>query len=158
MAKPEQSSPQRNDPTGDTDALASLRDRIDEVDRTLLVALNERAKLVLEVGRIKEETGASVYEEARERRIPLELQEVDVLLGGRGVPRVGMLAQELVVGHRGVLTQRLLPGTADAAGGEERENERRGKQPGVGRCKACDGTILLDGSRLLPHRPPGRRA
>ena len=76
MAKPEQSNPRESDaPSDASDALESLRDRIDEVDTALLGALNERAKLVLEVGRIKEATGASVYEEARERRIVAALVE-----------------------------------------------------------------------------------
>jgi len=47
--------------------LARLRVEIDRIDRTLLDALNERARRVQEVGRIKEEAGLEVYSAARER-------------------------------------------------------------------------------------------
>jgi chorismate mutase/prephenate dehydratase len=56
-------------PDSSRESLDALRVRIDRVDREILAQLNERAKLVQEVGRVKEATGASVYEEARERRI-----------------------------------------------------------------------------------------
>ncbi|MGE4608812.1 MAG: prephenate dehydratase [Myxococcota bacterium] len=57
--------------------LDGLRSQIDEVDRALLERLNQRAKLVMEVGRIKESSGASVYEEAREQRIVKGLIEIN---------------------------------------------------------------------------------
>jgi chorismate mutase/prephenate dehydratase len=74
MAEPEQSNPE----SGASDAgseLARLRERIDEVDRAILEQLNRRAKWVLEVGRFKQSQGASVYEEAREKRIVSSLIE-----------------------------------------------------------------------------------
>jgi len=74
MAKPEQS----NSESGASDAgseLARLRERIDAEDRAILERLNERAKWVLEVGRLKQSRGASVYEEAREKRIVSSLVE-----------------------------------------------------------------------------------
>ena len=48
-------------------ALARLRAEIDRIDRALLDALNERARRVQEVGRIKAEAGLEVYSAARER-------------------------------------------------------------------------------------------
>jgi chorismate mutase/prephenate dehydratase len=57
--------------------LDDLRVKIDEVDRSLLEYLNRRANLVLEVGRVKESSGASVYEEAREKRIVKGLVELN---------------------------------------------------------------------------------
>jgi chorismate mutase/prephenate dehydratase len=54
--------------------LERLRTAIDAVDRELLAALNERARLVQQVGRLKHGSGAPVYEPSRERRI------VDALL------------------------------------------------------------------------------
>jgi len=74
MAEPEQS----NSETGASDAdseLARLREQIDAVDRAILEQLNQRAKWVLEVGRLKQSRGASVYEEAREKRIVSGLVE-----------------------------------------------------------------------------------
>ena len=49
--------------------LGALRERIDAVDREILARLNERAELVLAVGRAKKSTGTSVYQPAREREI-----------------------------------------------------------------------------------------
>jgi chorismate mutase/prephenate dehydratase len=49
--------------------LEELRARIDAVDRAILEALNERARWVQEVGRLKGRTGAPVFEASRERDI-----------------------------------------------------------------------------------------
>ena len=49
------------------DVLGRLRAEIDTVDRAVLERLNERARLVEEIGRIKRGRGAPVYEAARER-------------------------------------------------------------------------------------------
>ncbi len=67
MPQPSTSSP----PPPDAGAaeLERLRASIDAVDRDLLASLNERARLVQWVGRIKREAGAAVYEPSRERRI-----------------------------------------------------------------------------------------
>ena len=74
MAKAEKSNPESgaSDPGSE---LARLREQIDAVDRAILERLNERAKWVLEVGRLKQSRGASVYEEAREKRIVSSLVE-----------------------------------------------------------------------------------
>jgi len=68
MAEPEQSNSESGASDADSE-LARLREQIDAVDRAILERLNERAKWVLEVGRLKQSRGASVYEEAREKRI-----------------------------------------------------------------------------------------
>ncbi len=46
-----------------------LRERVDEVDRELIRALNERARLVQEIMAIKAEAGAPVYDPRREEEI-----------------------------------------------------------------------------------------
>jgi len=46
-----------------------LRARIDAIDDAILARLNERAELVVQVGRAKQESGGAVYEPTRERRI-----------------------------------------------------------------------------------------
>jgi chorismate mutase/prephenate dehydratase len=74
MAEPSKSS--LGDEAADND-LDALRLQIDAVDRALLEQLNRRASLVLEVGRVKESSGASVYEEAREQRIVKGLVEIN---------------------------------------------------------------------------------
>jgi chorismate mutase/prephenate dehydratase len=49
--------------------LAGLRERVDAVDRAILEKLNERARLVQAIGRVKVATGSPEYEPARERQI-----------------------------------------------------------------------------------------
>ena len=46
-----------------------LRERVDEVDRELIRALNERARLVQEIMVLKTEAGAPVYDPRREEDI-----------------------------------------------------------------------------------------
>jgi chorismate mutase / prephenate dehydratase len=61
--------------TPDPDAaLAPLRDAIDEVDRAILDRLNERARLVQQVGEHKRAAGAPVYQAARERDLVAALE------------------------------------------------------------------------------------
>jgi chorismate mutase/prephenate dehydratase len=55
-------------------ALAALRSAIDRVDREILGCLNERARLVQEVGATKRVAGAAVYQAARERDLALALE------------------------------------------------------------------------------------
>jgi chorismate mutase len=46
-----------------------LRERVDEVDRELIWALNERARIVQEIMALKAEAGAPVYDPKREEEI-----------------------------------------------------------------------------------------
>jgi len=46
-----------------------LRERVDEVDRTLIEALSERARIVQEIMVLKTEAGAPVYDPRREEEI-----------------------------------------------------------------------------------------
>ena len=46
-----------------------LRDRVDEVDKDLVRALNERARVVQEIMAMKAEAGAPVYDPKREEEI-----------------------------------------------------------------------------------------
>jgi chorismate mutase len=48
------------------EALAKYRDAIDAIDRGLVGVLNERTKMVEEIGRIKEAMNLPVYEPKRE--------------------------------------------------------------------------------------------
>jgi chorismate mutase/prephenate dehydratase len=53
--------------------LAELRDRVDAVDRAILEKLNERARIVQSIGRVKAATGSPEYEPGRERQIVEQL-------------------------------------------------------------------------------------
>lgn len=50
-------------------SLAGHRDGIDEVDRRILQLLNERTKIVEEIGRIKREQAMAIYEPKREDQV-----------------------------------------------------------------------------------------
>lgn len=50
-------------------ALAEYRDQIDEVDRNLVRLLNERTRIVEQLGRVKSELAMPVYEPKREDQV-----------------------------------------------------------------------------------------
>ncbi|MBI1786068.1 MAG: chorismate mutase [Acidobacteria bacterium] len=50
-------------------ALADCRERIDSVDRRILALLNERTRIVEEIGRIKQERSLPIYEPKREDEV-----------------------------------------------------------------------------------------
>jgi chorismate mutase len=54
-----------------------LRERVDEVDRELIRALNERARIVQEIMAIKIEAGAPVYDPRREEEILQRVVEMN---------------------------------------------------------------------------------
>ena len=62
--------------------LDDLRRDIDRVDEVLVRLLNERARCVCEIGRLKKEQGASIYEPQREAAVMAHIKEVNAMLGG----------------------------------------------------------------------------
>jgi chorismate mutase-like protein len=50
-------------------ALEEFRSRIDAVDRSILLLLNERTKVVEEIGRIKQKAHLPIYEPRREDQV-----------------------------------------------------------------------------------------
>lgn len=57
--------------------LSALRSRIDEVDRALLDAVNERLRIVDELWRLKGELGVAAVDPERERQIVEALAETN---------------------------------------------------------------------------------
>ena len=51
------------------EALDDCRDRIDELDRRILELLNERTRVVEEIGRVKQALGMPIYEPKREDEV-----------------------------------------------------------------------------------------
>jgi chorismate mutase-like protein len=49
--------------------LEDLRRDIDRVDEVIVRLLNERARVVCEIGRLKKETGEPIYQPAREKNV-----------------------------------------------------------------------------------------
>jgi chorismate mutase/prephenate dehydratase len=54
---------------GPADPLAELRRQIDAIDEQLVKLLNDRARVVVEVGRLKHATGGAIYAPDREKRV-----------------------------------------------------------------------------------------
>jgi chorismate mutase len=54
-----------------------LRERVDEVDRELIEALSERARIVQEIMALKSEAGAPVYDPRREEEILQKIVEIN---------------------------------------------------------------------------------
>ena len=50
-------------------SIEQLRSRINKIDDELLALLNERAKVVIEIGRLKKENGGQIYSPDREREV-----------------------------------------------------------------------------------------
>ena len=57
--------------------LLELRQKIDKVDLELLNALNQRAKLVMEVGKIKQKEKIEVLDRGREAELMKRLSELN---------------------------------------------------------------------------------
>ncbi|MGE5190541.1 MAG: chorismate mutase [Gemmatimonadota bacterium] len=56
-------------------AIDGIRKRIDLLDDVLLRIFNERARLALEIGHLKKESGMPVFDPAREKRIFARMKE-----------------------------------------------------------------------------------
>jgi chorismate mutase len=56
-------------------ALTDCRDRINAIDRRLLALLNERTRIVEQIGRIKQECKMPIYEPKREEEVLRNIAE-----------------------------------------------------------------------------------
>src|ERR1700690_4309452 len=54
---------------GEDKTLDGLRARIDDCDRQIVALLNERAKIVVDIGKIKQASGEPVYSPDREKAV-----------------------------------------------------------------------------------------
>ena len=57
--------------------LDELREDIDRVDEVLVRLLNERARVAVEIGRVKQEQGIDVYQPEREKQVLAHAEEVN---------------------------------------------------------------------------------
>ncbi|MHC4499943.1 MAG: chorismate mutase, partial [Planctomycetota bacterium] len=58
-------------------SLDELRNRIDEVDHQLVELLNERARVVVEIGKLKSKTGGQIYAPDREKQVLEEITKAN---------------------------------------------------------------------------------
>jgi chorismate mutase/prephenate dehydratase len=76
--------------------LEALRARIDELDRRLVELLNERARVVVEIGRIKRASGAPIYAPDREAEVLRRVTRANQ--GPLSDAAVGAIYRELMSG------------------------------------------------------------
>jgi chorismate mutase-like protein len=75
--------------------LDELREDIDRVDEVLVRLLNERARCVCEIGRLKKETGVEVYQPDREKTVLTRVREV-ATEGPLGPEAIGRLFERII--------------------------------------------------------------
>ena len=66
-----------------TDPLAGLRQQIDELDHRLVELLNARARIVVDIGKIKHQAGTPVYAPDREKIVLERIRKANPMWAGR---------------------------------------------------------------------------
>jgi chorismate mutase / prephenate dehydratase len=79
-------------------SVSSVRAKIDRLDRELVSLINQRAKLALQIGRLKDSAGQSVYDPAREEEILAKVQ--GMAKGPLPASCVRAVFRELISGSR----------------------------------------------------------
>jgi len=94
--------------------LDELRKDIDRVDEVLVRLLNERARCVCEVGRLKKEQGIEIYQPDREKDVLRHVREI-AGEGPLGADAVGRLFERIIDEARR-LERRVIHGEATEEG------------------------------------------
>jgi len=66
----------------DNEPLSSLREKIDELDRRIVELINARARIVVDIGKIKHTTGTPVYAPDREKIVLERIRAANKEVGG----------------------------------------------------------------------------
>lgn len=101
MAK-SKTPPKSPESPGQASSLAELRDRINQIDGELVRLMNERAKVAIEVGHIKNQHGMECYSPAREEDVLARAASNNT--GPLSERCVRMVFRELISGTRAVET------------------------------------------------------
>jgi len=94
--------------------LDDLRKDIDRVDEVLVRLLNERARCVCEIGRLKKELGVEVYQPDREKDVLRHVKEI-ACEGPLGPDAIGRLFERIIYEARR-LERRVVHDEVDGAG------------------------------------------
>jgi len=76
-------------------SLDDLRRDIDRVDEVLVRLLNERARCVCEIGRIKKETGIAIYQPDREKDVLNHVRNIGAQ-GPLGADAIARLFERII--------------------------------------------------------------
>ena len=91
--------------------LDDLRKDIDRVDEVLVRLLNERARCVCEIGRLKKEQGVEIYQPDREKDVLKHVRDV-ACEGPLGPEAIGRLFERIIDEARR-LERRVIDGDGD---------------------------------------------
>lgn len=94
--------------------LDDLRTDIDRVDEVLVRLLNERARCVCEIGRLKKETGMAIYQPDREKQVLAHVRAV-ASEGPLGPDAIARLFERIIDEARR-LERRVIHGETDETG------------------------------------------
>jgi chorismate mutase len=94
--------------------LEDLRRDIDRVDEVLVRLLNERARCVCEIGRLKKDLGLEVYQPDREKAVLQHVREI-AHEGPLGPDAIGQLFERIIDEARR-LERRVVHGEIDGDG------------------------------------------
>jgi chorismate mutase/prephenate dehydratase len=76
-------APQTPSPTASSaDPLAPLRQKIDELDHKIVELLNARARIVVDIGKVKHQSGAPIYAPDREKIVLERIRQANREVGG----------------------------------------------------------------------------
>ena len=95
-------------------SLDDLRNDIDRVDEVLVRLLNERARCVCEIGRVKKEQGIDVYQPDREKLVLQHVRDV-ATEGPLGPEAIARLFERIIDEARGL--ERRVIHSEEPAGG-----------------------------------------
>lgn len=65
-----------------SDPLAPLREQIDELDRRIVELLNARARIVIDIGKVKHKSGTPIYAPDREKIVLERIRNANKTVGG----------------------------------------------------------------------------
>ena len=94
--------------------LDDLRNDIDRVDEVLVRLLNERARCVCEIGRLKKDTGMAIYQPDREKQVLAHVRAI-ASEGPLGPDAIARLFERIIDEVRR-LERRVIHGEADELG------------------------------------------
>jgi len=101
--------------------ISDWRKKIDDLDRKLAALLNERAAAVVEIGRLKRNTGLPIYEPGREREVIANVQRSST--GPLAERDLGQIYERIIDVMRSIEKHEIVPGSGSTAREAESDSE-----------------------------------
>ena len=101
--------------------ISDWRKKIDELDRKLAALLNERAAAVIEIGRLKRNTGLPIYEPNREREVIANVQRSST--GPLGERDLGQIYERIIDVMRSIEKHEIVPDSEIGSGDTDLDSQ-----------------------------------